>query len=460
MAETVSLTKSVNGDYELTIGGYLAETFQFPRFEYVTNAVGVKLKVYNGRQPMKRFYKPSEWTINGVSGFATIKDVTDAITVLDIDLKIPTGFTSAFTVDTILGQLNWTDANSGIAEYEVYSSTNGGADILLTTTVSGATSYQDATCKQNASVVYKIRAKKGIKFSDLVSATALSTPLCWKTDQSVLTSVVINQLTLAAGKSVTVNWGDGTSQTYSGDNLNITKNYGATGQYNIWLSGDTNFILRVIHGLQPKSYGSVTNWVLPSTLEYFRIHSTGLTGSVTNWVLPSTLITIYLKSTGLTGSVTNWVLPSTLITMEIQSTGLTGSVTNWVLPSAMIVLNIQSTSLTGSLPQITSHATNDIIYQAQSCSFSDSNVTVFRKAMSVFNVGSQNVTFPTANIDKLLKALADWYQVNAPTANCTFTLSGSNMGIPTGGSSNDDIVRLVGYYTAAGKSCTILVRTS
>jgi len=87
-------------------------------------------------------------------------------------------------------------------------------------------------------------------------------------------------------------------------------------------------------------------------------------------------------------------------------------------------------------------------------------VTVFRKAMSVFNVGSQNVTFPTANIDKLLKALADWYQVNAPTANCTFTLSGSNMGIPTGGSSNDDIVRLVGYYTAAGKSCTILVRTS
>lgn len=82
MAETVSLTKSVNGDYELTIGGYLAETFQFPRFEYVTNAVGIKLKVYNGRQPMKRFYKPSEWTINYETGFTTIKQITDAITAM------------------------------------------------------------------------------------------------------------------------------------------------------------------------------------------------------------------------------------------------------------------------------------------------------------------------------------------------------------------------------------------
>jgi hypothetical protein len=80
--------------------------------------------------------------------------------------------------------------------------------------------------------------------------------------------------------------------------------------------------------------------------------------------------------------------------------------------------------------------------------------------MTVFNVGNQNVAFSTANVDKLLKALADWYQNNAPTANCTFTLSGANMGIPTGGASNADITRLVGYYTAAGKSATVLVRTS
>jgi len=131
-----------------------------------------------------------------------------------------------------------------------------------------------------------------------------------------------------------------------------------------------------------------------------------------------------------------------------------------VLPSTLVNFYVYQTAISGSLPQITVHGTNALDYETQSSAFSDSNVTVFRKAMTVFNVGGQTVTFSTANIDKLLKALADWYQVNAPTANCTFTLSGANMGIPTGGASNTDIARLVGYYTAAAKTATVIVRTS
>jgi hypothetical protein len=82
--------------------------------------------------------------------------------------------------------------------------------------------------------------------------------------------------------------------------------------------------------------------------------------------------------------------------------------------------------------------------------------------MTVFNISNQNVAFSTANIDKLLKAAADWYQVNAPTTNCTFNLSGANMGIPTDGVSttNVDIVRLIGYYSAAGFTATVTIRTS
>jgi hypothetical protein len=34
------------------------------------------------------------------------------------------------------------------------------------------------------------------------------------------------------------------------------------------------------------------------------------------------------------------------------------------------------------------------------------------------------------------------------------------MGIPTGGTTNVDIVRLIGYYSAAGFAATVLVRTS
>ena len=180
------------------------------------------------------------------------------------------------------------------------------------------------------------------------------------------------------------------------------------------MSGDTNFITTLSANNQVSIYGVVTNWVLPSSLTSFYINSTSLTGVVTNWVLPSSLVNFY----------------------------------------------IYSTSLEGSLPQITAHATNAMNYQAQNTNIIDSNVTVFRKAMTVFNASTPKQAFSTANLDKLLKAIADWYQNNAPTANCTYTLNGANMGIPTGGASNADIARIVSYYSAAGKTATIIVRTS
>jgi len=331
----------------------------------------------------------------------------------NLNLKLPTAFTSSFDVPAISGVLNWTNNAGATAQYEVYSSTNAGAYVLLATTTAGATSYQDTTCKQNASVVYKIRAKKVSKFTDFVSATALATPLCWKSDQSVLISHVISTFNITAGKSVTVNYSDGTSQAYSGDNLNITKNFATTGQYNVWLSGDINFITNFRFFSQPTVKGNITNWILPP------------------------IILIRLDQNNLSGVASN------LIVQAVTSNF-------WIYGNF---------NLSGFIPKITD-SSFDLNYNVQLCSFSDSNVTVFRKGMNTFNVSNQNVVFSTANIDKLLKAAADWYQVNAPTANCTYNLSGTYMGIPTGGASNTDIARLIGYYTAASKTATVIVRTS
>ena len=329
---------------------------------------------------------------------------------------VPSGLSASFTVDTISGDLTWTDNSGGTAQYEVYSSYNGNPYVYLGTTLAGATSYSDTTCKQNASVVYRIRAKKGGTYSEYVTTSVINTPLCWKTNQATRTNVVINTLNITAGKTVNIDWGDGTNANYTGNNTNITKTYDASAVniFNIKLSGDTDSITYFSHNTQAKSYGVVSNWVLPSSLQYFYIHKISVSGDISSWVLPSTLANFY----------------------------------------------VYSTQLSGSLPQITEHATNAINYRASSAYMSDSNVTVFRKAMINFDASNQNVTFSTANIDKLLKAAADWYQVNAPTANCTFNLSGANMGIPTGGVGNVDLVRLAGYYTAAGVTATIIVRTS
>ena len=371
----------------------------------------------------------------GINGLPGIRTGIMGRQRVDVNLSPPTLLTSSFTVDTILGQLNWTNNAGSTAQFEVYSATNGGTETLIGTTIAGATSYQDTTCKQNASVVYRIRVKKGSRFSGYVSATALVTPLCWKTNQSVLTSHVLNTLNLPAGKSVTIKYSDATSQVLTNSNSNITKNFAATGQYNVWLEGDINSISVFSIFSQSKVYGVVTNWILPPNTEV-RLYANGVTGDVSNWTIP------------------------TSSTFRIDANALSGQLSNKVVPSSVASFLVNTTLLSGSLPQIQDNAASGLNYNASSCSFSDSNAVVFRKAMTIFNVGNQNVLFPTANIDKLLKALADWYQANAPTANCTVTMSGANMGIPTGGSSNADLVRLVGYYTAVSKSCTILVSTS
>ena len=80
--------------------------------------------------------------------------------------------------------------------------------------------------------------------------------------------------------------------------------------------------------------------------------------------------------------------------------------------------------------------------------------------MTNFDICDQKVVIPTIEVDKFFKAAADWYQLNPPTDNCTYNLSGAKMGIPTDGMANVDIVRLIGYYSAAGFAATVLVRTS
>ena len=137
----------------------------------------------------------------------------------------------------------------------------------------------------------------------------------------------------------------------------------------------------------------------------------------------------------------------------------TGTPSNWIIPTSITTLYIYLNMFTGATLDITDNGLA-LIYRAYSNYLTSSGTTTFRKAMSELDIKNQNAVFPTTEIDKFFKAAADWYQVNAPTANCTYNLSGTNMGIPTGGASNVDIVRLNGYYTSAGKTATIIIRTS
>lgn len=353
----------------------------------------------------------------------------------NLHLKNATDLAVSFNVDTINANLTWTDNTRGIAKYEIYSNTNGGGYILLCTTPAGATSYNDPTCKQNANVAYRIRAKKGFVYSDYSTFETLSTPLCWKTDQTVRTSLNINSLKIATGKSVTIDWGDGTSDVYTGDNV-FTKTY-ATSEidiFNIAMSGDLNYITEFQHITQVKSYGDITNWTMPSSMVFFNI-----------------------QSTSFTGDVTDWVLPSTMTTLSIRTTALTGNITNWVMPVIMTIFNISTTNIYGVAPQISVNATEAMIYRAYLTYITGINTSNFRKAMTEYNIHDVYSTIYSSDVDQFFKDAADFYEINAPTANCLFNLKGTNIGIPTDGALNADIVRLKQYYVNAGKLATVTI---
>ena len=268
----------------------------------------------------------------------------------------PSGLSASFTVDTISGDLTWTDNSGGKAQYEIHSSTNSGAYTLLATTFAGSTSYSDTSCKQNASVIYRIRAKIGGLYSDYVTATALVTPLCWKTNQSTLNTVTIATLNIVAGYSVVVNWGDGTSNTYSGNNSTITKNYTSTGTYNISVSGDTDKIGTLTHNGGVTSYENLSKFMIPDNITTWRMYNTPFTGTPSLWVFPSSLVSLF----------------------------------------------IYGCSFTGSAPKI-SEGTGGLVYRAYSNSFSSTNTTIFRKGLVEYDIKNQNVIFPTVEVDKFLK---------------------------------------------------------
>lgn len=82
MAESVVLTKSAGGDYQIVVDGQYSYTKQFPRADYFTSNQGVRLIPHVGPDLMMKSYHPNAWTVGVTTGFTTNKEVTDAITAL------------------------------------------------------------------------------------------------------------------------------------------------------------------------------------------------------------------------------------------------------------------------------------------------------------------------------------------------------------------------------------------
>lgn len=410
-------------------------------------------------------------------------------------------------------KIDFTDNSDGSYQHEIYQSVNSGEYTLIGTVNAGITTLNYNTY-QNASVKFKVRAKKGSVYSGYSTEATIATPFVLLIDTSVSTQHGYQYFNVKSGKSVTIDWGDGTTTVRGyAQNGALTKTYSTVGQFYMIITGDTDQIKDWY--MDGDSYTNHTNvsarcdkWILPSVLETFEFWRTNISSDISGWVLPSTLLAFNIQNSHFTGDLSGWVLPSLLYDFYLNNNNFTGNLQSWVIPANMSQFNIGTNDFTWDITNIgqLSSASQGYCSWGMRCSgisgsvsaftmvdntrvwdFTSSQVTGDLSGLSlpagsyakqlVFNGGPKLTKMPRgafrwisqfefnnnncnqAEIDSLLVHIDNYFTGGVvPLTNAVYDLSGASMGTPsaTGLAARTSILS---KYTAAGKTCTITVNS-
>jgi lysophospholipase L1-like esterase len=371
---------------------------------------------------------------------------------------IPSGLTVEWVDD--YAKIDFTDNSGGVSQHEIWESKNGEPYLLVTTLAAGVTTYNNYTW-QNANMNFKIRAISGELASEFSDAVAISTPLVFKSNQTTLNNLVIAYLYISAG-TVNIDWGDGTSNNYTGNTSNFTKVYNTQANpYFIKLTGSLANITGLSITNQTNAYGNISKWILPAAMQYIALSSNGFSGDMTNFVLPSTLKTLQLSGSYFTGNITDWVLPSNLETLLLSHSaagvGYTGNISNWVLPNSLITFQISTASntLTGDLSAmlLPSGLTRFYVLNQDFTKLPLTSSLAFDSSIGYY---AKACNLTQASLDELLIAIDNFYFNHTPIKSSKFDFSGTGMASPsaTGLSAKSGIEA---KFTAAGFTASITV---
>jgi hypothetical protein len=362
-------------------------------YHHSTTGTSIKYKV-----------RATEGTLPVVSSYSN--EITVAVAASPAQ---PTNFAVVWgAADT--ATMTFDDESGGTAQHELYESLAGGAYTLVTTLGTGVETYANATW-MNASMSFKMRAKLGSKYSAYTDVVSLITPLVFRTNQSTPTNVQV-ALGVPLGKTVNINWGDGSNDDFSNYSYAIfTHNYGGViNPAYIQISGDINSITRFSIPSQAKVIGSLSKWVF----------HTGITAA-----------------------------------FELSGSGTTGDFTGKVLPANSTSINFSYSSFIGDLSGVSIPVGLNGNHILRNTPFTAPPRGDYRNTLAI-NCISCNMN--TAALQAWFDYLAAFFAVNTPTRNCAFNVSGVSNGIVADDYASITAIR--GYYTAAGKTATITTRTS
>jgi hypothetical protein len=332
-----------------------------------------------------------------------------------------------YTVDNGDAILTWDDNNLE-AEYIDIWADNGLGYAFVASVIAGVQTYRYSTYLSN--INFKLIAREGTlpvysNFSEELNATGLGLGYDPTTRIGFRVNIASNPSTLTISgalgfpNTVTINWGDGSpdevfnylkpiaNHTYSVINPNTL----------VTITGNVNKIQGLIIN-DSKVFGDISQWY-----RYFNTPDYGIK-------IANCLVTGDLSSWNFTfKGDNNWSLSS-------KNWGLHGDLSNCLFHSTCYKFDITNRGFT-DFPRGS--------YQ---------NMGQF--GFGLFAAGN-NVS--TVKLNAWLSWLKTFWDSNTPTQNCIYTLTGANMGYPTGGNSNADIVAIKAKYTAAGKTATFNINT-
>jgi hypothetical protein len=319
--------------------------------------------------------------------------------------NIPTSLAVSWVDD--YAALTFDDTNDGTNYYEIYESKDGGTTYTyLGRSIKGATSYNAYTW-QGIDVYLKVRARGG-EFADAVHVVS---PIVWKSDQSTLNLAKFDNLNIAVGNTINIDWDDGTNDDYTGTNTGTaTHTYSVTKDpYYIKLSGDLNAITQLYMQSWNKIYCDTSKWILPSSLSAFRMAASAgyeISGYLENFI--THLPMRYLTLAGFTP-----------INSDLSSSYING--------------NIQQLSLID-------------------CGITELPPKNYKVSRSPSSLIFTDNDISTLSIQSWLSLMEIYFTAYPPTLNCIFRFEGSTMGIIS--QTDSIVVSIKDLFTNASKTAT------
>lgn len=289
---------------------------------------------------------------------------------------------------------------------------------------------------QNKTVYFKIRYCDGENKGQFSKICKIATPLVIKSDQTILSNVIISSLDIQNDKHVLVDWGDGVLNVYTGKNTNIIKSYlQPSNPYYIRIFGDIDYITKFKLENQSSCYGDISKWNLPKKLLWFEInYCNAFTGCLNSWILPASLHTFcFSNNSNVIGNPFNFGIPNSISSLDINTCTLNGNLSSVSIPSN----------------------SNNINFFADCACFRGlprGNFEFVKTYSFAKNICS------TAEIDNLLKYIDNYFSNGVtPHTDCDYILNEDGMDRPTGGVNNCNLLSIKSKYTSVGKKCEIKV---